>query len=512
MKMVSLEDRILKEEREGEVIINYFRLLLSFIYIVGVAFVSVMHHVDGYNYLPWRAHGGTSAFFIYSVLLFFYLRSRKVLPTRLKYFCVIMDMGLISLSIFLTGTYPGEMLPIANLSIQALFYTFMIVLGAFRYNIPCAIFSGIYAAVLYLIVIAIQGGAIDIPYTAVYRNAQHPVQFPLYMEVFRLMAFVLAGLVTGMACKRHQALLKTMLQTEEAAAEAASKTVTQTRGIAKTLRESTREISVSSKEIFTTANNQAASVQEIESTINENAQIAAAISDKTGSVASIAVKMEEDVNHGFSVLESIVKKMGDIKEKNDGVISGIVSLGNKIIKIRDIIKTINTITDQTKVIAFNAALEAASAGDKGKRFAVVASEVNRLADDIAALTKQIRDQVEEIQNSSSSLIISSEEGADKITEGYKLIKDLEDVFKEILSGAEITSNQAQAITVSTQKQQLSIEQINVGIADISRGLSSFIHSTEIANASAEGLTRLSEELELVLNAEQDAAGGAAFPG
>jgi methyl-accepting chemotaxis protein len=107
--------------------------------------------------------------------------------------------------------------------------------------------------------------------------------------------------------------------------------------------------------------------------------------------------------------------------------------------------------------------------------------------------------VEEIQNSSSALIISSEEGADKITEGYKLIKDLEDIFKEIRSGAEITSNQAQIITISTQKQQKSTEQINVAIADISSGLNSFLHSTEVATRSAEGLIRLAKELEQVLN-------------
>jgi methyl-accepting chemotaxis protein len=294
-----------------------------------------------------------------------------------------------------------------------------------------------------------------------------------------------------------------MLKSESAAAAAAAHTVAQTREIAGTIQKSTDEIFISSKDIYTTAHNQAASVQEIESTISENAQIATYISEMTGSVATIAGKMEEDVIQGFSVLESNVDKMGDIKEKNDRIISGIINLGNKIAKIRDIVKTINTITDQTKVIAFNAALEAASAGDKGKRFAVVASEVNRLADDIAALTKQIRDQVEEIQDSSSSLIVSSEEGADKISEGLKLIKELEDVFKEIRSGAEMTSNQAQTITVSTQKQQKSSEQINIAIADISKGLNNFIQSTEVATSSAEGLTEIIRELESILETEKN---------
>jgi methyl-accepting chemotaxis protein len=499
--MISLEERIHREERDGEIIINYFRIALGSIYIVAMPAISLVQHLKGLGALPGRAFIGPALFFLESLFLLFYLRKREILHPLSKYINVLLDMFCISLTIFLCGTFPETLLPISFLSIHALYYIMLIVLGAFRYNVPCAIFSGIYAGALYAAVVIIQRNVIDVPYTALVAGRELPVRFPLYNEIFRVLACIIAGIITGNACKRHQAMLNTMLKIEAEAAEAASKTVTQTRGIAKTIQESTNEIFHSSKDIFTTANNQAASVEEIVSTMNENTQIAADIADKTGSVAAIASRMEEDVNHGFSVLENNVTKMGDIKEKNDGVISGIVSLGNKISRIRDIVKTINTITDQTKVIAFNAALEAASAGDKGKRFAVVASEVNRLADDIANLTKQIREQVEEIQSSSSSLIISSEEGADKIAEGYKLIKDLEDVFKEIRSGAEITSNQAQIITVSTQKQQKSTEQINIAIADISNGLNSFIHSTEVATASAKGLTQLAKELELVLNAQ-----------
>jgi methyl-accepting chemotaxis protein len=289
------------------------------------------------------------------------------------------------------------------------------------------------------------------------------------------------------------------IQSSAGASEAFGKTLT----LVKTIQESAGKISVHSGDNFSTANSQAASMEEIQSTINENARIAAEIADKTGSVATIASKMEGDVLNGFSVLEKNVKKMGDIKEKNSGVISGIISLGNKINNIRDIVRIINTITDQTKVIAFNAALEAASAGETGKRFAVVAAEVNRLANDIALLTRKIREQVEEIQSSSSSLIIFSEEGSDRIAEGYRLIKDLEDIFKEIRAGAEITSNQAQTITVSTQQQRKSSEQINIAIADVSRGLRAFINSTESAKKSAEALAGLARELEQFLDNEKN---------
>ena len=236
-------------------------------------------------------------------------------------------------------------------------------------------------------------------------------------------------------------------------------------------------------------------MEKIEKTINENAKIAAEVVDKTNSVATIASKMEEDVLKGFSVLGKNVKKMGDIKEKNSGVINGIILLSNKVSKIRDIVRIINTITDQTKVIAFNAALEAASAGETGKRFAVVAGEVNRLAGDIDILTRQIREQVEEILSSSASLIVYSEEGSDRIAEGYKLIKDLEDVFKEIRDGAEITSNQAQTITVFTKQELKSSEMISNAIADVSQEVKHYFDSARTAASSVSALTERTLELE-----------------
>jgi methyl-accepting chemotaxis protein len=246
---------------------------------------------------------------------------------------------------------------------------------------------------------------------------------------------------------------------------------------------------------------QAGGMEKIETTLEEHAHIAAEIVEKTRSVATIASKTEHDVLHGFSLLEKNVKKMGDIKEKNSGVINGIISLSNKVNKIRDIVRIITTITEQTKVIAFNAALEAASAGETGKRFAVVAGEVNRLADDIAVLTRQVREQVEEIQSSSSSLIVYSEEGSDRIAEGYKLIKDLEDVVREIRAGAEITSNQAQTITVSTQKQLKSSEQIHNAITEVSQDVKRLISTAEAAAFTTGNLTERAGELEKLLQSE-----------
>jgi len=510
--------KIKSDEFEGEKLISKFRLAIAIIYSVSVIFCSILRNAEGYGYFPGRAYISSNINTLYSIFIFFYLRRIKSVDRTFKYICVVIDMLVISASIWVGCTYLEICPPIIYLSIWAIFFSVLIWIGAFRYSVRCAIFSGIFAGFCYFAVVYINREAIDLPYFFMLGDKKIDVSFPLLNESFRVLGMVVTGVITGMACKRHLSLFNSVLEIQSAAAEAASATVEQTRGIAKTIRKSTDEIFLSSKDIFSTANNQAASVQEIESTIGENTHIAVEIAEKTSSVASIASKMENDVIHGFSVLERNVEQLENIKSKNDGVISGIIALGNKISKIRDIVKSINTITNQTKVIAFNAALEAASAGERGKRFSVVANEVNRLADDIAALTRQIHEQVEEIQGSSSSLIIKSEESADKINEGNNLIKELEDIFREIRSGAEITSNQAQTITISSQKQQKSSEQINIAITDISRGLSNFIQSTKVATSSAGELTELIQKLNAILiddssgneeafsAAEHDAAG------
>jgi len=501
-----INDNINKDEYEGEKLISRFRMVLSIIYVISIPIISIVRNSSGFGYLPWRAYIFTTIFILYSLFLFIYLLKNNKVHSLFKYFVITIDILLISACIWLTCTYPEICPPIIYLSIQAQIYIIIVLIGSFRYSVPSAIFSGIFAGICYLIVVFSNGSALNLPYKVEISSEVINVSFPLYNESLRSIAMIVSGVIAGIASKRYFKFFNNMLETQIKSAESSNKIVEQTKVMAEIIQKSTDEIFISSKNIFSTANNQAASVQEIESTMNENSNIAEEIANKTSDVANIASKMESDVNHGFSILERNVVKLETIKNKNDGIITGIISLGNKIIKIRDIIKNINIITDQTKVIAFNAALEAASAGENGKRFAVVASEVNRLADDVSLLTKQIRDNVEEVQSSSSSLIVSSEESADKIAEGNNLIKELEEIFTKIRFGAENTSNQAQIITHSTQKQLRSTEQINSAIIDISKGLSNFIQSTRAATASAEDLNLLTKELGELLTAKNSRDG------
>ncbi|MCL2557188.1 MAG: methyl-accepting chemotaxis protein [Treponema sp.] len=496
-----INDKFRIDEHAGEKLICNVRIALAAILVAGTVGVAIDLHFRYAQIVPLRSHLVAGIFLLYALLLFFYVRRKERLSEKFKYICVVFDMMSISAIIWVDCTYPEISSPLPFLSFFALLYNVIIIMGFFRHSVKCAHFSGFFAAITYLVAVFANIDVLDVSLYDPLNEDSPAVIFSVYYEIFRVVGMIVTGIITGMANKRRIALFSSVIEAERAIANSELRVMDQTRSMARTIQKSTDEIFLSSKEIFSTANDQAASVHEIKSTLSENTKIAVTIAEKTGSVANIASQMKDDVIDGFSILESNVKQMEGIRTKNDGVISGIVALGNKITKINEINKMINTVTDQTKVIAFNAALESASAGERGKRFAAVANEVDRLADDIAALTKKIKEQLKEIQDSSTALIFSSEESADKIAEGNNLIKKLEDIFREIRSGAEITANQAQMITISTQKQLKSSEQIDIAMSDISSGLGSFLRSTEVATGSAEELTRMIEELGDLLEAK-----------
>ncbi|MCL2210303.1 MAG: methyl-accepting chemotaxis protein [Treponema sp.] len=491
--------KIKRDEFEGEKLISKFRFIIALLYVIFAVLFDVLRHMEGLQSIPKYGFIPSGIFLFYSIVIYFYLNSKKSVRSSFKYICVFLDMTIMSISIFVSCGYPYLNPPIPYLSIWALFYGVLILLGAFRYSVKCAFISGVYAGLCYLTVIILRAKALDLPYFFELDDRTFSLSFPIPNETFRIMSMIVTGIITGVACKRHLSLFCGLIETQISASKTAKKTMSESNNAANTIRKSTEDIFHSSKEIFTTANSQAASIQEIESTMAENSKIAAEIAEKTSSVASVSMQMDLEVVQGFSALQRNVDQLEDIKDKNDTVMSGVISLSGKISKIRDIIEAINAITDQTKVIAFNAALEAASSGEYKKRFSVVSSEVDRLADNISALTKEIRKQADDIQSSSSSLIVSSKDSAENIKQGNNLIKELEDIFYDIRIAAEETSNQAQTITISTQKQQKSTEQISIAVNDITKGLRDFINSTKSVSSSAEELSKIIQKLEALLN-------------
>ncbi|MCL2608428.1 MAG: methyl-accepting chemotaxis protein [Treponema sp.] len=484
--------------QEGERIICTLRLAIAVTLTVSVAIASFLIRANSGVWPPFRLYLSAFVFLAYAVLLFLHVRRYPATASWYRYFCVVLDVSCVSAVLWVVCSFPEIEPPRAYLPLMGLYYVFLILIGSFRFSMRAAVFSGVFTAAAYAIVIAANYRVLQLPYYAVLGEKHVSDSFSIYFEGFRILGMLMIGIITALASRHRLRFFNSMAEAEKAANLAMADTVSRSRSMAGTLRASTDEIFKSSKIISETANAQGGSIGEVKTALDRNTGLTMEIAEKTVSVVGISGKLEDEVLKGFSLLERNSLGLQDIRDKNDRVMAGICELGNKTGKIGESIRAIDTITDHTKVIAFNAALEAASAGENGHRFAVVANEVNRLADDIAELTRTIRAQLARIQNSSTELIVSGEENSEKITEGNNLIRQLEDVFRKIRSYADITQNQADSVTSLAENQRESARQLHLAIQDISSGLGSFVLSTELVSSSAENLARMTGELEDLL--------------
>jgi methyl-accepting chemotaxis protein len=261
------------------------------------------------------------------------------------------------------------------------------------------------------------------------------------------------------------------------------------------LTTSIQDLTVSSREISTTSNQQAASVKEIVSTMEDSDALSRKVASRIDEVARIANQTRELVEKGFSIIKNSLDKMEQIQNTNTETISGVKSLGLQIESIWEVVNIINGIADQTKIIAFNAELEASAAGEAGKNFRIVAGEVRRLADSTVSSTAQIKGKINEIQKSSDSLILASEKGTERIREGVDLSSRLREVFGEILSSAEISASSSEQIVSSVNQQVSAFEQILITLKQISQGIDDFASSTRATSGAAESLKETGDNLK-----------------
>ena len=209
------------------------------------------------------------------------------------------------------------------------------------------------------------------------------------------------------------------------------------------------------------------SIAEITSTMEELSASSTQISDHSQSVVEVANLALDSSKKGADAMQLLQLRMADINQDSVSSLQEIMQLGQKSKEISKVMDIINNLADQTKLIAFNAALEASSAGESGKRFSVVASEIRRLADSVTDSTHEIEDRVQEIQDSISRLVITSEKGASSIQLGMQVSSETAQDLNALVKASSRTSNAAQQISLST-KQQKTASDLNALVKAASR--------------------------------------------
>jgi methyl-accepting chemotaxis protein len=255
------------------------------------------------------------------------------------------------------------------------------------------------------------------------------------------------------------------------------------------------DLSSSSKEISTTANEQSASVSEIVSTMEGSKNLSEQIAYKTTEVANLAKETQELSSKGAELREANQSMMEDIRNQNQKIISEIRNLSDMIIRISEAIRIIDGIADQTKLIAFNASLEASSSGEAGARFSVVASEIRRFADNVVESTREIKQKIEEVQGASQALIAEANSGSRQIEIGYERMSEQKIVFEHIVDNSQNVATRSQQISNLSKQQELASSQIFTALKEISAGVKQFVIATSSTSKIADSLNGMSEDLK-----------------
>ena len=266
------------------------------------------------------------------------------------------------------------------------------------------------------------------------------------------------------------------------------------RKLGERLFEEAQNLVVATKETAATSQDSSAAVKEIVATMEDSNVLSENISTKIKDVSSIANQTSNDVTEGVAQIEKNVAQLHEIFDANQQTIDGIKILSEKIESIWDIVTLINNVADQAKIIAFNAELEASTAGEAGKSFRIVANEIRRLSDGIIDGTREIKEKINEIQHSSDSLILASESGTEKINAGYENARGLEAKFANIRSSAEITATSADGIAEIIRQQASASEQILIALKEISAGVENFTVATDNISLASENVRKISEDL------------------
>lgn len=265
--------------------------------------------------------------------------------------------------------------------------------------------------------------------------------------------------------------------------------------IGNSINNSAEVLSKIAMETESTSIQQSAGTREIAATMESTATFAHSIESKVTDVANQAASTSSFVNKGSEILNKNITALSDMEDSNDKMIHDIKELNTMINNICEIVSAINNISDQTKIIAFNAELESANSFTEKKNFKKISDEIRRLANSTEMSIKDIQKTIEGIQLSSETLIDKSRNSTRLIQRAVEMADTLQKSLQLIKSSSDEDAVSSEEIKNLTQKQTQSFYQISQTLQQLSIGIQSFSQSTRIVIDTANSLRVSVKNLE-----------------
>ncbi len=256
--------------------------------------------------------------------------------------------------------------------------------------------------------------------------------------------------------------------------------------------DASKHIATSNGEIATNMNSQSGQVDSISSAMEQLSCSVVEIARKSEETAAQSSQSGSMAKEGGEVVEQTIRGMEDISEAVTTTSAAVTELGERGEQIGQIIGVINDIADQTNLLALNAAIEAARAGEAGRGFAVVADEVRKLADRTTKATDEISTSIKAIQTETAQAVDRMAEGTKQVSNGLDRASAAGQSLKKIVSSTEGVQALVQAISATTDEQAKAAEMVSsniISVADLTR------QTTELSDVAASLTLQLESKSE-----------------
>lgn len=264
-------------------------------------------------------------------------------------------------------------------------------------------------------------------------------------------------------------------------------------GIA-TLGAAATEILASTMQGAAGASQTAAAVSETTATVEEVKQTAVLASDKSRRVSDAARQAVGTAARGRQAVEDGTRGMQSVQEQMESIAVTIVRLSERSQAIADITATVGSLAEQSNLLAVNAAIEAAKAGEHGKGFGVVAQEVRALAEQSRQATRQVREILGDIQKSVGAAVMITEQGSKTVAQGVAQSAEAGDVIRLLAESIADAAEAAAQIAASSQQQLAGMDQVALAMANIHQVSAENAASSRQSEQAAQNLNELGLKL------------------